>query len=117
MLCSFAALSLDRTDEIPWLRRFPEAREPARRRWPSVARVAASFTAAGFGVEGVHRIRQFDAPTFAAYIDKVEVRADSTLAEIPDDAFERGVAAMKRADANGQHVGPVVTGLDLLVLR
>jgi hypothetical protein len=53
----------------------------------------------------------------AAYARTVRVRADSTLAAISDDDFERGMAALDRTAAEGRHAGPVITGLDLLMLR
>lgn len=107
----------DRADEIPWLRWFPQARPAALRRWPTVAAVGAAFATAGFAVHGVHRIRHLAAPNLAAYARRVRVRADSTLAAISDDDFERGMAALDRTAAEGRHAAPVITGLDLLILR
>jgi ubiquinone/menaquinone biosynthesis C-methylase UbiE len=107
----------DRAGEVPWLRWFPHARPAALRRWPTVAAVAAAFATARFAVQGLHRIRHVAAPNLAAYARTVRVRADSTLAAISDDDFERGMAALDRTAAEGRHAGPVITGLDLLMLR
>lgn len=107
----------DRADEIPWLRWFPEARPAALQRWPTVATVVETFAAVGFSLIEVRRVREATAPHLGAYARRVRVRVDSTLAAIPDAEFERGIRAMERAAAGGTQVEPIVTGLDLLVLR
>ena len=53
----------------------------------------------------------------AAYARRVGVRADSTLASISDDDFEQGMADLNRTAADDRYAEPVVTGLDLLILR
>lgn len=107
----------DRADEIPWLGWFPHARAAALQRWPTVAAVVGAFASAGFVFQELRRVRHATAPDLATYAQQVRVRADSTLATISDADFERGMSALDRAAAEGSHVGPVITGLDLLILQ
>jgi len=49
-------------------------------------------------------------------VERVRLRADSTLRPLPDEELARGLAAMERVAAEG-NPGPGVDHLDLLVLR
>lgn len=106
----------DRADEIPWLEYFHEACEVALRRWPTVTAVAKTFMTEGYRLEQVRRIRHVTAPDLTSYTSTVALRADSVLAGLPDEEFAEGVARMETA-ARDAGPRPVVTGLDLLVLR
>jgi hypothetical protein len=50
-------------------------------------------------------------------VDRVRVRADSTLRLLPDEEFAEGLAALERATAAETTPTLVVDHLDLLVLR
>jgi hypothetical protein len=63
-------------------------------------------------------------PTFAkvhessaAYCERARLRADSTLAQLSDEDFDRGLAALERAVADQAGPRPVEARIDLLVLR
>jgi ubiquinone/menaquinone biosynthesis C-methylase UbiE len=82
--------------EFEYMRFFPEALAFDLGRMPSRASLAEAFTAHGLEAMS-HRVVSH--PFAASYIDyfrKISARAISSLQAIPDDAFERGLAAFER---------------------
>lgn len=106
-----------RTDGIPWLRYFPEALPITQEFWPTVDDVVDVFGSAGFELETVHPVDQIAAPNLRVYADQLAVRADSTLIQLSDDAFAAGMARLERDAAAAPENEPVITTLDLAVLR
>jgi len=84
--------------------------------FPTVEATVAAFQAAGFGFRALQQVPQTSAPSLQAALERVRLRADSTLAPLPDAEFAQGLAAMERAAAAEQTPTPVVDHLDLLVL-
>ena len=107
----------DRLEGITWLEFFPSAREVAQNRWPSVEATAEAFVAGGFNVELLRRVPEIVASGIAAYIQRIEVRANSTLTLISDEDFEEGLASMRHAAERQRSSTPIVDLRDLLVLR
>jgi hypothetical protein len=106
---------VDRTEGIPWLRYFPEARPLAEARWPRVDDVVETFGRGGFSFAELRSIPQISASNLRDYLERIRIRADSTLDILDDLAFRRGMAAMER-DARGPDGNdPVIVRLDLLV--
>jgi len=105
-----------RTGGIPWLGYFEHVRHVAETRWPTVEEVLAAFEPAGFALECLTPIEETTALSLAEYARRVGVRADSTLAAISDEDFERGMRLLERAAAAEKEPEPVVTTLDLLVM-
>jgi hypothetical protein len=62
-------------------------------------------------------VPQVSARSLAEFRDRVRLRADTTLQAISDDDFAAGLAALDRDAAAETAPTPVVTRLDLLVLR
>jgi SAM-dependent methyltransferase len=85
--------------------------------FPTVAATVAAFAAAGFELQTLQQVPQTSAPSLRAAVERVRLRADSTLQPLPDDEFARGLAALERAAAAETTPTPVVDHLDLLVLR
>lgn len=94
---------------------FPTAAKVARS-FPTVEEIAAAFAPAGFSVELTRRVDQVIAHDLDELVARVKVRADSTLAPVPDDEFEAGVAELERL-AREEPPAPVHDPLDLVVLR
>lgn len=105
-----------RTEGIPWLRYFEHVRHVAESRWPTVEQVLAAFGPAGFALEQLQPIEETTALSLAEYARRVGVRADSILAAISDQDFERGMMSLEQAAAAEKEPEPVITTLDLLVL-
>ncbi|MDQ3661486.1 MAG: class I SAM-dependent methyltransferase [Actinomycetota bacterium] len=107
-----------RTRGIPWLHYFgAHVRRAAEARWPTVEEVLAAFEPAGFILEKLQPVEEKTALCLAEYASRVSVRADSTLAAVSDQDFERGMRSLEQAAAAEKEPEPVVTTLDLLVLR
>jgi SAM-dependent methyltransferase len=104
-----------RHDGITLFRFFPGARRVAET-FPTVEATMAGFAAAGFTPQSLRPVRQVSAPSLGSFADRVRLRADSTLAPLSDEEFDRGLAALQRAAAT-EPARPVVDHLDLLVLR
>jgi hypothetical protein len=83
----------------------------------SVERVVADFSAAGFEMIDLIRVREPAPPSLAASRDWVVLmrHTDSALAPLSDEEFADGLAAIDQAIAAGEH--PIPLGVDLLVLR
>jgi ubiquinone/menaquinone biosynthesis C-methylase UbiE len=97
-------------------RYFPSARAEADS-FPTIEETEAAFGAAGFGRVALETVEQVSAPSLRAAVERLRLRADTTLLRIPDEEFEAGIRALERdaAAAAGPHTA--VTRLDMLVLR
>jgi len=106
-----------RTDGIPWLHYFPKALAVTERFWPTVDAVLEAFKPAGFQFETLRPVEQTTAPSLRQYADLIRVRADSTLIQLSDDVFSAGMERLEKDAANSSGDTPVISTLDLLVLR
>jgi ubiquinone/menaquinone biosynthesis C-methylase UbiE len=104
-----------RHDGITLFRFFPGAGRIADT-FPTVEATVAAFEAAGFAFQALQRVPQVSAPSLRASVERVRLRADSTLQPLPDSEFAAGLAALERAAAAETTPTPVVDHLDLLVL-
>jgi len=82
-----------------------------------VDHVLEAFEPADFGLEHLGSVQETTDLSPASYARRVGVRADSTLATISDADFETGMSRMKQAVAAESEPMPVITTLDLLVLK
>jgi ubiquinone/menaquinone biosynthesis C-methylase UbiE len=101
---------------ITLFRFFPEARRIAET-FPTVSATVRAFAEAGFSFESLEGVPQVTAPSLSALRERVTRRADTTLAPLGDEEFERGLGTLDRAIAAEEVPRPVVDTLDLLVLR
>lgn len=106
----------DRTEGIPWLRYFPDARPLAEARWPRTDDVVGAFVRGGFSLAELRSIPQVSASNLRDYGERVRTRTDSTLDILDDAAFQRGMEALERDAGEVGGDDPVVVRLDLLVL-
>lgn len=107
----------DRTEGVPWLRYFPDARPLAEARWPRTDDVVGAFVRGGFSFAELRSIPQVSASNLREYGERIRTRADSTLDILDDAAFQRGMEALERDAGEEGGDDPVVVRLDLLVLR
>ncbi len=85
--------------------------------FPTVELVAREFGDAGFRLDRVEPVPQVSIPSLAAMRPRAELRADTTLRGISDEAFEAGLARLDAAIASGHGNETVIDYLDLVVLR
>ena len=100
---------------IPTLYRFFPASENAIESFPAVPEIVDAFEHAGFASMSIERVEQLLAYRLADMVDRVRQRADTALEKLSDEDFATGLAALERAAELED--GPVLDGLDLLVLR
>lgn len=107
----------DRLDGISLFRFFPEAREVMEATGLRLEETLEAFGGNGFLLESLQTVDQVTAPSLEAFYERVSWRADSSLRSISDEAFRRGMDAIKETmEREGDRV-PVVGRLDLVVLR
>ncbi len=105
-----------RTNDIMWTRFFPSAHRLADATLPTVKSTVEAFSVAGYEKESLASVAEISAPNLRSYYEKVRTRADSFLTQISDEDFKRGLASLDIA-AEEEPPGPVLSRLDLLVLR
>jgi ubiquinone/menaquinone biosynthesis C-methylase UbiE len=101
---------------ISLFRFFPGAGQIAET-FPTVEATVAAFAAAGFAFQTLQPVPQVSAPSLQAAVERVRLRADSTLKPLSDNEFADGLAALEQAGAAEKIPTPVIDYLDLLVLR
>lgn len=104
-----------RLDHIRLFRYFPQARAVAET-FPSVEATEEAFAATGLTRVALTRVDQEWAPSLRAYVERVRLRADSTLAPLTDAEFAEGLRKLECDAANEAQPTSVIDGLDLLVL-
>jgi len=102
----------DRLDGISLFRFFPDT---VAKTFPSVSDTVGIFNDAGFDQMQLQSHTQQTAPSLEATIERVRLRADTTLELLSHSEFERGLELLVQT-ARVEH-GPVLDTLDLLVLR
>ncbi|HEX3459645.1 MAG TPA: class I SAM-dependent methyltransferase [Acidimicrobiales bacterium] len=96
---------------------FPEAVIICLERFPTLATIRRALTSAGF-VESAHeRIEQVVAETTGDFYQRTALRADSTLALLPDPQFQAGLSRLRSKIDAGEFSGRVAESLDLLVFH
>jgi ubiquinone/menaquinone biosynthesis C-methylase UbiE len=107
----------DRLDGFPTLARFFPSTRLVCEDLPTTKHAAAIFQAEGFTLEGDSRIQQRTCRSLKEFGERTRLRADTALALISDEEFERGLAALKDAAVLEREPTPVLEILDLLVFR
>lgn len=85
-------------------------------RLPTVAFVREVFESAEFGTVSAEVITQQIAPNLAAYTEKLAAGADSVLAQLTEEDFQAGLAAMREHAARTSE-SPVCEPIDVLVFH
>lgn len=96
---------------------FPGALEIAHGRLASGEAIKALFESAGFETSAHRIVRQQQAPSWQALVEKLSHRADSFLAALSDANFERGMSALRAHAALADPGESVTLSIDLFVFR
>jgi hypothetical protein len=67
--------------------------------YPTVEATVRAFEAAGFAFQALQPVPQVTAPSLRAAVERVRLRADTTLQALGDGELAAGLAAMERAAA------------------
>ena len=97
----------------PYVPYFPASRALLEQRLPSLSFQCRAFEGASFQTLFSGSVTQEIAPDYAAYADKLSLKADSILVSLDDDAFEAGIRALRGEKA----AGPIVEPIDFVVFE
>jgi ubiquinone/menaquinone biosynthesis C-methylase UbiE len=103
-----------RCDDLTMFRYFPEGLQVINQ-FPTIEQVVAAFEPARFRYEGLERVTRQSCAGLKELAERVATRADTTLVLISDAAFQRGLAAIRRAAAAETDPQPVIDSLDMLI--
>jgi len=106
----------DRVGPVPRAEFWPGTRALLDR-FPSSQHTIGTFTTAGFGFQRLERVTDLLAGSLRDYWERVRVRADSLLRQLPDDEFAEGLCKLEQAAAAEAIPTPIFRPLDLLVLQ
>jgi ubiquinone/menaquinone biosynthesis C-methylase UbiE len=95
---------------------FPRAREIAET-FPTVEAVVEVFGVEGFEQTSLDSVAQVSAPSLRAFRERVKTRADTTLLALTDAEFDEGMRALDAEAAAETDPRPVISYLDLMVLK
>jgi SAM-dependent methyltransferase len=107
----------DRLDGFPTLFRFfPGARRICED-LPTTVETAGVFEVEQFTLQAHRRIEQRTCVSLRDFAQRSRQRADTSLALLPDDEFQAGLAALEEAAAQQHEPAPVFETVDLLVFQ
>ena len=106
----------ERIPAYPYVEFFPASRPIMDDVLPTVADIREVFEAAGFRAVRLEIVTQQIAPDLATYTEKLAAGADSVLAQLSEEDFKAGIAAL-RAHAVRAGAQPVTEPIDVLVFR
>jgi SAM-dependent methyltransferase len=104
-------------DTFPYVPFFPESRRILKAVLPSHAYIRSIFGRAGFQLLRHELVRSEAAANWDIYGQKIGCRAISMLAQLADDDFEEGLAALRAHAAGAPTTGPVIELMDFYVFR
>lgn len=107
----------DRISQTPYLAFFPSSDAILHNTFHSQAMIEAIFNYAGFRLVGHELVRHEVAENWKAYADKLAFRADSILAQLSDQEFEKGLSAVRQYAAVASPAEPVNELVDFFVFR
>jgi ubiquinone/menaquinone biosynthesis C-methylase UbiE len=108
--------SREQIESYPYYPFFPETHTILREVLPTSSEMRNVFEDAGFRFVAHDIITQTIAPSWQVYADKLATGADSVLARLSEQDFERGIAAVRRHNADDPD-HPITEPIDLLVFR
>jgi SAM-dependent methyltransferase len=109
-------ITRDQIAHYPYLPFFPSSRPLLEQRLPSIAESCAAFEAASLTTQSAEVVVQQIASDYAEYAGKLASGADTTLASLELDEFERGLAAI-RARHTAEGSVPIVEPIDFIVFQ
>lgn len=96
------------------LRYFPGGRRVVDDTFPPLARIERDFCRTGFKLCEVRQVSQVTARNLSALLERALIRADSTLAPLPEGEYLEGLNRLREA-ANSEPEGAVIDKMTLLV--
>jgi ubiquinone/menaquinone biosynthesis C-methylase UbiE len=115
-LCLRAATS-DRIDRYPYVPFFPQAQYLLNKNLQSLAFMRRTFTDAGFECVQHQLISSEVAKTWNLYAEKIAHRADSILAQLSDEEFAEGLAALRSHARAVPAAERVIEPVDFFIFR
>jgi ubiquinone/menaquinone biosynthesis C-methylase UbiE len=109
--------TVDLLDQFAFLRFFPESRALDERRMPSRAGLRALFREGGFAEAAQRTIEQRMTDGPEEYRERLRARGFSSLQQISDEAFARGLAQFEAWSASLPAGEPVQERVDVFVFR
>lgn len=106
--------SLEKIAEYPYMPFFPKVRDLLEERLPSLTFQRQTFEKGGFETLTCEVVVQQIAADYAAYADKVALKADSILIQLDDKDFDVGMNALRSAAAMAPP-RPVTEPIDFVV--
>ena len=106
----------DRPGEMTMFDHFPEARRVFEQ-FAGLDEVLATFDRGGFACELVQQVVQQTCSSLKELAARTRLRADTTLALLPDEIFFARQAALEQAASSDEQGRSVVETLDFVVLR
>lgn len=100
-----------------WSTYFPGAEPLITRLFPSFQQLAAGLAGAGLTLCAQHSVDQVVANSLTELWQRVRLRADSGLVQLPDEQFAAGLRQLRAAAAVEVDPQPVHEALDLAVFR
>jgi len=110
------AATIDRIGTYPYVPFFPRSGAILKDVLQSQAMIEAIFVNAGFSLISHELVHSEVASNWDAYAEKIAVRADSILAQLADQEFEVGLAALREHAATTAQE-PVIELVDFFVFR
>ena len=104
-------------EAIPYHHFFPGAKALDETRLPSIEEVTSAFSASGLNLIGQTVVRQQIDPNLASHLERLRLRALSTLALLPDCEFEEGIQRLERAVREDRDQQSVCEDIDLIVFE
>ena len=109
--------TIDRIGTYPYVPYFPRSGAILNDVLQSQTVIETIFASAGFQPVCHQLIRSEVAGSWGAYADKLASRADSILAQLSDQEFEAGLAALREYAATAPLDEPVIELIDFFVFR
>jgi ubiquinone/menaquinone biosynthesis C-methylase UbiE len=103
------------TPLIPWGRHFPEAVRIATELFPTLEQITVAFSAVGMRPRAHEMVWQTTARSMGELVERVRLRADSTLELLTESQFAAGMASLEAAAAAEASTEPVREALELVV--
>lgn len=107
----------DQLESYAYVPFFPTSRGIIQESLTSRAFIEATFEGAGFRLISHELIDSEAGESWRHYADKVALRADSILAQLPEDDFDAGLASLRRYAGAAPLDGPVIEPVDFFVFR
>lgn len=109
--------TFDEISSYPYLAHFPSIRGIIENELVTRTHLIETFKQVGLGVAAHTIVDDEISPNWAAYADKLALRADSFVARLPDDEFATGLEAIRAYAATQEGNQSVSLNVDLFVFQ